>query len=261
MSLIEKDLFGHTNDKVKMALARLKEFEPQDQPYYLAFSGGKDSIIIKRLAGIARVKYESVYNVTTIDPPELIYFMRQYHPDVHFDFPPEAFLTRLLSKGFPMRQNRWCCKEFKERGGSGRRVITGVRWAESLKRRKRRILETCYQDETKTFVNPIIDWTDADVWEFIHQEKMPYCKLYDEGWKRIGCLFCPYARAQRKRHVLRYPGYVKAFIHAFNKLYEKRKQNPKSKVVARWKNGEEMFWWWINSKGEKQNPDQRVMFE
>ena len=114
----------------------------------------------------------------------------------------------------------------------------------------------------KRFLNVIIHWTDAEVWEFIRKYKVPYCKLYDEGWKRIGCLFCPMAVVRHKKiELAKYPRYEEAYRRAFRKLYERRKAdgNP---AVNRWKDGDEMFDWWIDGTGGvKENPDQQVLFE
>ena len=85
MALIEETLFG-TVDKVQIAIDRLKAFEPADG-YWLAFSGGKDSVVIKRLAQMAGVKFEAHYSVTSVDPPELVRFIKDVHPDVSFDIP------------------------------------------------------------------------------------------------------------------------------------------------------------------------------
>lgn len=63
-------------DKVETAIKRLQTFEPPEG-YYLAFSGGKDSVVIKALADMAGVKYDAYYNNTSVDPPELIYFIRE----------------------------------------------------------------------------------------------------------------------------------------------------------------------------------------
>lgn len=68
-------------DKVQTAIERLKVFEPEEG-YYLAFSGGKDSVVVKALANMAGVKYDAHYNVTTVDPPELVQFIKEKHPDV-----------------------------------------------------------------------------------------------------------------------------------------------------------------------------------
>lgn len=257
--LKEKTLF-ETIDKVKQSIDRLKQFEPPEG-YYLAFSGGKDSIVIKELALMAGVKFQAHYAVTTIDPPELIYFIRKYHKDVMFHHPKVALLTMLATRGFPIRQSRWCCQEYKERLGAGEFVITGVRSAESPRRAKRQMTEVCYNDNTKRFLHAIIDWTDTDVWDFISEERLPYCKLYNNGWKRIGCLFCPMAnRREAEAEAEAYPGYVKTFVRAFEKLYKNRKEAGKTSV-NRWKSGEDMFWWWLKELPITDNPDQLVMFE
>jgi phosphoadenosine phosphosulfate reductase len=255
MSLVEETLFG-TVDKVQMAIERLKTFEPPEG-YYLAFSGGKDSQCIYHLAEMAGVKFDAHYNVTTIDPPELIYFIRKHYTDVIWERPEKPFLSLLPEKGFPIRQNRWCCAVYKERGGSGRRVVTGIRKAESNKRAGRKMVEQCYRDSSKTYINPIIDWEEDDVWEFIRSNNLPYCSLYDEGFKRIGCVMCPMA-TQQQREAERWPGMKKAFLKAFRKLYENRGHRP---AFSRWKNGEEMFDWWIHDDKPRDNPDQTVMFE
>lgn len=258
--LKEYGLFEN-KDNVKMAIERLKHFEPSNG-YYLAFSGGKDSIVIKELANMAGVKYDAHYNLTTIDPPELVYFIREYHKDIIIDKPEIPFLSRMIKKGFPRRQSRWCCEEYKECGGIGRFVITGIRKAESNNRKNRRMVEVCFRDNTKKFMNVIIDWKDGDVWEFIRKYKIPYCKLYDEGWKRIGCLFCPCTtKINRIREVELYPRFVKQFIRSFEKLYNDRKLKG-CESVNRWKSGEEMFWWWINDNRQSYyNKNQIVIFE
>jgi phosphoadenosine phosphosulfate reductase len=231
-------------DLVAVSIARLRQFEPS-AGYHLAFSGGKDSTAVLRLAQLAGVKFEAVYNVTTIDPPELIYFIRMYYRNVRWDRPAEPFLSRLPVKGFPLRQRRWCCEEYKERSGVGRVVVTGIRSAESPNRQKRRMVEFCLKRKTKTFLHPIIDWTETDVWNFIKAENLHYCTLYLEGWRRIGCLFCPFkSQSQRLMEATRYPGFRDAFIRSFEKLHANRLvSNPAA--VSRWSNGKEMFYWWL----------------
>lgn len=60
------------------AIALLRLHEPPEG-YYLAFSGGKDSCVIKELAKRAGVKFDAHYGNTTIDPPELVRFIKKFH--------------------------------------------------------------------------------------------------------------------------------------------------------------------------------------
>ena len=252
------------DEKVATSIERIKVFEPP-VGYYLAFSGGKDSCVIKELAKMAGVKFDAHYSVTTIDPPDVVQFIKKYHPDVTWDHPAVPLLKKLETKGFPLRQARWCCELYKETGGSGRKVLTGIRWAESKQRsaRKltgirwaeskqrsaRKLTETCFKDPAgKRFVNPIIDWLEKDVWQFIGKYSVPYVSLYDEGCKRVGCLMCPMAAPKHRLwESQRYPAFTATFIRSFEKLYQYRKSIG-AKSVDRWSSGEDMFNWWLTGK-------------
>lgn len=205
-------------DKVDKAIERFQAYEPEDG-YYLCFSGGKDSSVLKALADMSGVKYDAHYSVTGIDPPELVRFIKAHHKDVIFDYPRDKDGARVTMWGLipkkgmlPTRLFRYCCAELKENNGEGRFTVTGVRWGESTRRKKTRhmaevhkskgrefstdnvedapMFKFCYQHH-KRILNPIIDWSDAEVWEFIREYNVPYCELYDQGFKRIGCIGCP----------------------------------------------------------------------
>lgn len=85
----------------------------------------------------------------------------------------------------------------------------------------RRAVEMCYRTN-KTLVNPIIDWDDSDVWEFLNEiAKVPHCSLYDEGFKRLGCIGCPLQGAKgMKRDFERWPKYKELYIKAMEKMVE-----------------------------------------
>lgn len=72
--------------KVQGSIDRIKRFDPLSfsgkDSYYLAFSGGKDSVVCKALLEMAGVKYDAHYRVTSVDPPELVRFIKKEHPDV-----------------------------------------------------------------------------------------------------------------------------------------------------------------------------------
>lgn len=264
------------SDPVKKAIDRIKHFEPEEG-YYLAFSGGKDSIVVKDLMIKAGVKFDSHYNITTVDPPELIYYMREHHKDVEFHKPEETMWRLIERKKLPpTRMVRYCCDVLKEGGGEGRFVVTGVRRAESGKRskrlavefdaygsngkkaksqrekfyllndndEKRNMIETCVI-KGKNILNPIIDWSDTDVWEYIKQNNLSYCKLYDEGFKRLGCVGCPLNPKNQEKELEIYPKFKQAYIRAFDRMIKRMEVEEPNKKRS-WKNGEDVMRWWLD---------------
>lgn len=261
-------------NKIDVAIERIRYFEPPEG-YYLAFSGGKDSECIKELAKMAGVKYDAHYNHTTVDPPELVYHIRNNHPDVIIEYPEKTMWQLIVEKRMPpTRLVRYCCDVLKEGGGTGRFVITGVRWAESVRRKnnrnmiefdsygsqskdakklrkvflmsdneeRRMMIETC-QIKGKHVLNPIIDWTDSEVWEFIKLRNIRYCSLYDEGFTRLGCVGCPMSGPNgMRRDFERWPKYKENYIRAFNRMNKVRKEN---ELHTYFETGEEVFEWWI----------------
>lgn len=118
----------------KKAIMRLKTFEPRTEAYYGCYSGGKDSDCIKILSELAGVNVEWVHNLTTVDAPETVRYVKS-QKDVHISTPEKSMWQLIEEKGMPpTRIVRYCCSELKEKGGMGRVKITGVRWAESQKR-------------------------------------------------------------------------------------------------------------------------------
>lgn len=179
----------------------------------VAFSGGKDSCVIKQLAKEAGIPFKAVYNNTTIDPPELIYFIREHHADVGWRNPKLPLLKRMVkrSNGPPTRLARWCCAEYKERDDGPCKKVIGVRISESA-RRARLWKEFVPNRNDGILVAPICYWTDEDVWAFIRDRKLTYCSLYDEGFKRLGCVGCPLAGPNCQRMGFeRWPGYERAW--------------------------------------------------
>ena len=141
MALVEETLFG-TRNKVEEAIGRLRSFVPPEG-YFLAFSGGKDSQCVYELAKMAGVKFDAHYSVTSVDPPELCRFLKKNYPDVIWDYHywPDGrkkTMWNVIAAHTipPTRQARYCCQELKESGGKGRVVVTGVRWAESVRRKE-----------------------------------------------------------------------------------------------------------------------------
>lgn len=148
MSIHQMNMYGM--DKVEVAIKRLQTFEPEEG-YFLAFSGGKDSVVVKALADMAKVKYDAHYSITSVDPPELVQFIktfddvtmeRQYWKKdgvYHKKGDPITMWNLIPEKKMPpTRLVRYCCEFLKETQGQDRIVVTGVRKAESVNRAKNR---------------------------------------------------------------------------------------------------------------------------
>lgn len=276
--------FGKTSDRLKTSIERMKFFEPialRNGGYYLNYSRGKDSIATKLVADLAGVKYTAHYNITGIDPPEIFQEIKNM-TDVIMHQHEKSFFQLVYEKLMPpTRITRYCCDKLKEHGGEDKFNVTGVRWAESKRRKKtrnviefdrygskskkaieqrtkfltadndekRRILETgmsangC-RTTGKNILNPIVDWSDEDVWEVIKYYGLTYPSLYDEGFKRIGCIGCPLStKTNRIREFKRYPKFKENYIRCFERMIKHRLELEKP---TQWKSGEEVFEWWLN---------------
>lgn len=269
-----KDLFGNIDDeglyqyninrpiqvKIEESLAWIRQYEESalainEAGYYVAFSGGKDSGVLKKLFQMSGVKFECWYNNVTIDPPELIWFIKEHHSDVQWNN-PEKHLTRMLvdkSCGPPTRIARWCCEKYKEQGGNGRFKAIGVRAEESPRRKASWTFLSSHRLTGDPILCPIIYWTDADVWNFTREMNIPYCNLYDEGFKRLGCIGCPMGGPQSQRREFdRWPAYEKLWRKGFEDYWARWKGVPRRDGKDRWiekmETVDDLWNWWISGK-------------
>ena len=230
--------------------------------FHVGFSGGKDSQVVLELVKMAGVKYRAVYNVTTNDPADNVRFIKHHYPDVEFSIPEKSYFQLIAQKGMPTMYNRWCCALFKETAGVGCVVLTGVRKEESRKRaaykevskftRKKEDKEEidldkmeenefrCVGGKDKFMVYPILEWTEADVWQFIRERGLPVNPCY-KTHKRVGCVFCPFARPKDVRaYCETHPQLKAAFIHAIERYIERERDRQKLPTA------EDYFDWWLS---------------
>lgn len=97
----------------------------------------------------------------------------------------------------PFNIGSGCCKEMKLKPiaeyvkKTGRVPIMGTTASESALRAQKFLQYGFYNLEgKKAQCTPMSIWTDDDVWEYIHRFNLPYCKIYDMGYDRTGCVFC-----------------------------------------------------------------------
>lgn len=250
----------------RLALA----LNPEDG-YFVGFSGGKDSQVLLDLVKRAGVKYKAHYNVTTIDPPENVRFIRKYYPEVHFIHPRQTFIKMIEKRGLPTIFHRFCCEELKEKSGAGNVVLTGVRADESTKRSKynevaiksnrvehadrskKHTIEEIEQNEHRCIkgkdaimVYPLLNWNESEVWQYIDDNHLPHNPCYDIAG-RVGCMFCPFAnKRQIEFFEQKYPKYKDAIMKNF-RIY--LANNPRTTYDM---DADEYYDWWKSKKSLKE---------
>jgi phosphoadenosine phosphosulfate reductase len=118
---------------------------------------------------------------------------------------------------------------------------------------ERKVMDVC-MSQHKRILNPIIDWTDEDVWEFLHSQGCEGNPLYQCGFKRVGCIGCPQAYYKtRESDFERYPGFKKMYLSAFAKMLEKLHERGVEKTS--WKTPEDVFHWWVYGSNERHHRD------
>ena len=200
-------------------------------------------------------------NLTSVDPPEVIRFLKQHYPEVELIKPKASIYKIAVEKTLlPTQRVRWCCEEYKENAGAGKVTLIGIRHQESTRRAKRNEVEIsskkfsgtlegfeqyreeklskpkkgrktngmnitnvtgertvgCISGKESILISPIIHWTERDVWEFLNKVcRVPHCSLYDEGYRRIGCICCPMSTYRQKlREMNRWPHVKRNWLKA-----------------------------------------------
>lgn len=121
---------------------RLAMAYDSEDGYFLAFSGGKDSQCLYHVAKLAGVRFRAYMNLTSVDPPEVIRFVKRHYPDVALTKPKDSIYNiAVRRKILPTMRVRWCCAEYKETAGAGKVTLIGIRRAESARRARRNEVE------------------------------------------------------------------------------------------------------------------------
>lgn len=241
--------------------------------FFLAFSGGKDSQALYHVAKLGGVKFKAHMNFTSIDPPQVIRFVRTQYSDVVTHAPEKSIFALAVDRGIlPSMRIRWCCADLKETAGAGKVTLIGIRKQESTRRAKRHEVEVsnrqfsgsldefevwqkeqiekkeqklirkmqkegkkvnedefslqtynevrCINGKDSILISPIFEWTEQDVWYFLNEVvKVPHCELYDQGYKRIGCILCPMSQYKQKvKEMKDFPHVKRGWIKAIKEI-------------------------------------------
>lgn len=272
------DLEHKAIERLRMAAEMSEKY--YQKPLLVTVSGGKDSEVCLELCRRARIPFEVVHNLTTADAPETVRHVRKTFRRLELAGVPCAILSPLY-KGNPTsmwklipqklipptRKIRWCCAYLKEVANPHRCIALGVRSAESISRADSGVLElpgktrrekitfdmdngdsrviAVCQAKAKLKVHPIVDWTDRDVWAFLHDAGIEVNPCYSMGLRRVGCIGCPMASKSRYTEFQLWPKYEQLYRRAFVRMLEGRIATGKDRL---WQTADEVFRWWMEDK-------------
>ena len=137
-------------------------YDPTDG-FFLAFSGGKDSQALYHVAQLAGVPFKAHFSPTSVDPPQLIRFIRTQYKDVQWQKLKRSIYQVAVDKNIlPTMRVRWCCQEFKENAGAGKVTLIGVRHEESTRRAKRNEVEVSNRTFSGDY-DTFMQWSEEQI--------------------------------------------------------------------------------------------------
>jgi phosphoadenosine phosphosulfate reductase len=160
------------------------------------FTGGKDSLTVLHLfkrAGGGEVPVPVLNLDTTVKFKEIIEFRDRIAKEWNLDLIITTNEEGVKQVRIAEDKDR-CCHLLKteainmaveEHGWKA--LATGVRWDEQ----PARINEEYFSERPEhTRVQPILHFSELDIWAYIEKYNLPYCELYDQGYRSLGCEPC-----------------------------------------------------------------------
>lgn len=230
-------------DTIKKVFNTYVKFKDKVDVFYVAFSGGKDSIVtldivqralphnkFKVLFGDTGMEFPDTYDTVDIIEKECnrqgIEFIR-----AKSKFSPNESWQKF---GPPATVTRWCCSVHKTapqvlslRESTGKADFTGmafigVRASESVSRSEYDYVSLGEKHKGQYSCNPIIEWNSAELYLYMYEEHILISEAYKKGNRRAGCLVCPRA-AERNDYMARawYTKEFDALIDVIKGMYKK----------------------------------------
>jgi phosphoadenosine phosphosulfate reductase len=228
---------------LKLIFDTYKRYNKKLDVFYVAFSGGKDSLVLLNLVkkALSKEQFIVVFGDTGMEFPDTEETVKKIEKQCRKDgivflraksvYPPQESWELF---GHPSRRIRWCCsvhksvpqnlilRKFLKKNDYTGLAFVGVRNFESFARSKYDYESYSAKLTGQRTLNPILPWTSAEIWLYIYAENVLLNESYKKGIARVGCLFCP--MGGNKADFLQYVSYtsqVTKYIDIIKKSYQR----------------------------------------
>lgn len=224
-------------DTIKRIYNTYVEYQRKVDIFYVAFSGGKDSVVTLDLVqrALPHNKFKVMFGDTGMEFPDTYEAVHAIHDfcisqDIEFitaksHYSPDFTWSKF---GPPATINRWCCsvhktspqiialRELLKKADFTGMAFIGVRASESLSRSEYDYVSLGEKHKGQFSCNPILEWNSAELYCYTYMRNLYLNEAYKKGNRRAGCLVCP--RAAERNEYMAQVCYPNEFNHLMSKI-------------------------------------------